>query len=94
MDVWEAIESRRTIRTFTGRKIPKSDLERMVDAGRLAPSARNEQRWDFIIVTQEEMLKQIISHFRSRREFRIPDNGNFDGMSAIIAVIVNGLYEY
>ncbi|NIM97768.1 MAG: hypothetical protein GTO24_06720 [candidate division Zixibacteria bacterium] len=55
MDVWEAIEIRRAIRTFTGKKIPKSDLEKMVDAGRLAPSARNEQRWDFIIVTQGEV---------------------------------------
>jgi nitroreductase len=94
MDVWEAIESRRTIRTFTGRKIPKSDLERMVDAGRLALSARNEQRWDFIIVTQEEMLKQIISHFKARRKFRILNNGNFDGTSAIIAVMVDGLHDH
>jgi nitroreductase len=94
MDVCEAIESRRAIRTFTGKKIPKSDLEKMVDAGRLAPSARNEQRWDFIIVTQEEVLKQITSHFKTRRKFSPADDGKFDGLSAIIAVIVDGSHDY
>jgi nitroreductase len=94
MDVCEAIESRRTIRTFTGKKIPKSDLEKMVNAGRLAPSARNEQRWDFIIVTQGEVLKQITSHFKTRRKFSTEDDGKFDGVSAIIAVVVDGSHEY
>ena len=94
MDVWEAIESRRAIRTFTGKKIPKSDLEKMVDAGRLAPSARNEQRWDFIIITQGEMLNQITTHFGTRRRFSTADDGKFDGTSAIIAVVVDGSHEY
>jgi nitroreductase len=94
MDVWEAIENRRAIRTFTGKKIPKSDLEKMVDAGRLAPSARNEQRWDFIIVTGGEVLKQITSHFKTRRKFRAEDDGKFDGVSAIIAVVVDESHEY
>lgn len=94
MDVWEAIESRRAIRTFTGKKIPKSDLEKMVDAGRLAPSARNEQRWDFIILTQAEVLNQITSHFRTGRKFSTQDDGKFDGVSAIIAVVLDGSHEY
>lgn len=94
MDVWDAIESRRAIRTFTGKKNPKSDLEKMVDAGRLAPSARNEQRWDFIIVTQGEVLKQITSHFETRRKFSTENDGKFDGTSAIIAVVLDGSHEY
>lgn len=43
MDVFEAIHSRRTIRTFTGKKIPKEDLEKIVDARRVAPSAVNRK---------------------------------------------------
>ena len=36
MDVFEAIRTRRSVRAFTGEAIPREDLERIVDAGRLA----------------------------------------------------------
>jgi nitroreductase len=94
MDVSEAIESRRAIRTFTGKKIPKSDLEKMVDAGRLAPSARNEQRWNFIVVTKEGMLKEIVGHFNPGRKYGTFEDGKFDGISAIIAVVIDASNEY
>jgi nitroreductase len=94
MEVFEAIRARRAIRTFTGKKIPRSDLEKMVDAGRLAPSARNEQRWDFVIATQGEVLKRIISNLKTRRKSSTADDGKFDGVSAIIAVEVDGSNEY
>jgi nitroreductase len=94
MNLWEAIESRRTIRTFTGRKIPKNDLEKMVDAGRLAPSAMNGQRWGFIIITQEEILRQITRNFKAGREYETAEDGKFDGVSAIIAVIVDGSHDH
>ena len=59
MDVFEAIQKRRSVRKFTGEAIPKKDLEKIVDAGRLAASGNNKQPWDFIVVTQPEMIKKF-----------------------------------
>ena len=59
MDALEAIRSRRSVRKYTGEKIPRADLETIVDAARLAPSGHNRQPWDFIIVTDEAMIQEL-----------------------------------
>lgn len=59
MDVFEAIYSRRSIRKFTGGAVEHSALEKMVDAGRLAPSGSNQQPWEFIVVTDPIILSKI-----------------------------------
>jgi nitroreductase len=94
MDLFEAIHARRAIRTFTGKKIPRQDLERIVDAGRLDPSARNRQTWDFVVITERAVLDQIVSRFHTPRKYDTLEDGKFDGTSAIIAVVVEGSSEY
>jgi len=59
MDTLEAIKTRRSVRSYTGGKIPRADLETLVDAARLAPSGNNKQPWDFIVVTDEGMINQL-----------------------------------
>jgi nitroreductase len=59
MDTLEAIRTRRSVRSYTGGKIPRADLETIVDAARLAPSGNNKQPWDFIVVTDEGMINQL-----------------------------------
>jgi len=58
MDVWEAIEKRRTIRQFTG-KVPDQELRRLIRAGSRAPSASNSQPWEFIIVNDQPIIDGI-----------------------------------
>jgi nitroreductase len=94
MEFFEVIQKRRTIRTFTGKKIPRSDLEKIVDAGRLAPSARNRQTWGFVVITERAVLDQIVSRFQPPRKYDTFEDGKFDGISAIIAVIVRGSSKY
>ena len=59
MDTLEAIKIRRSVRSYTGGKVPRADLETLVDAARLAPSGNNKQPWDFIVVTDEGMINQL-----------------------------------
>jgi len=59
MDALEAIRKRRSVREYTGDPIPKEDLEAIVDAGRLAATGSNKQPWDFIVVTEREMIEQL-----------------------------------
>jgi nitroreductase len=59
MDALEAIRKRRSVRRYTGDSIPREDLEQIVDAGRLAATGGNRQPWDFIVVTDREMIDRL-----------------------------------
>ena len=59
MDALEAIRKRRSVRKYTGDPIPQEDLEKIVDAGRLAASGNNRQPWDFIVITDRGMIDQL-----------------------------------
>jgi nitroreductase len=59
MNALEAIHKRRSVRDFTGDPIPREDLEKIVDAGRMAATGYNRQPWDFIIITNQEMINQL-----------------------------------
>ena len=51
MDVFEAIQTRRSIRKYKSGTIPKEKLMMIFEAARQAPSAGNRQAWRFIVVT-------------------------------------------
>ena len=59
MDTIEAIRTRRSTRKFLSDTLPREVLEQIVDAARLAPTARNEQPWEFVVITDPTMLKEI-----------------------------------
>jgi nitroreductase len=56
---WEAIRTQRAVRRFEDREIPDDVLLRILDAGRRAPSSMNEQRWDFVVVTDPQRLREL-----------------------------------
>jgi nitroreductase len=58
-DALEVIRKRRSVRDYTGEPIPQGDLETIVDAGRLAASGHNKQPWDFVVVTERELIEQL-----------------------------------
>jgi len=59
MDVSEAIRKRRSVRKYQARKIENDKLDRVLEAGRLAPSARNLQEWKFIVVRDGSRRKRL-----------------------------------
>jgi len=58
MDVWEAIDKRRSIRIFKS-PVPEATLRKIILAGTKAPSAGNSQPWEFIYVRDEKIIDQI-----------------------------------
>jgi nitroreductase len=59
METWEAITSRRNVRSFADRPIPAADLDQILEAGRRSPSSQNWQPWDFVLVTDREQLREL-----------------------------------
>lgn len=59
MDLIELIKKRRSVREFSDKPISREDLAKIVDAARYAPTARNVQPWEFLIVVEKEVLKKI-----------------------------------
>jgi nitroreductase len=59
METWDAVRARRNVRQYTDQPIPRSDLERILEAGRRAPSASNWQPWNFVVVTDRDQLVEL-----------------------------------
>ena len=62
MDVYEAAVSRRSIRRFKDIAVPYDVLERCIDAARLAPTGRNRQLCEYIIIDDEELLPKVFDN--------------------------------
>lgn len=60
MEVFEAIKARRSIRAYEAREVEEEKLRRVLEAGRLAPSANNRQDWRFIVVRDPEKRKKLV----------------------------------
>jgi nitroreductase len=59
METWDAIRARRNVRQYTDQPIAREDLERILEAGRRAPSASNWQPWNFVVVTDRGQLTEL-----------------------------------
>jgi nitroreductase len=78
MDALEAIRKRRSVREYTGDSIPREDLEKIVDAGRLAATGSNKQPWDFVVITERAMIERLK-----------PAGKWMDKAGAVIAVVLD-----
>ncbi len=68
MNVKDAIRTRRSIRKFLNKPIPQEKLEKVLNAGRLAPSANNRQPWKFIVVL-DKMKRRELAQAAKNQEF-------------------------
>ncbi len=59
MDALEALKTRRSVRSYKPDAVPKEIINDILDCGRLAATARNEQPWEFVVVTDAAMRKRI-----------------------------------
>jgi len=59
MKTFDAISKRASIREYQSKPIDKALLEKLVDAGRRAPTARKVEPWEFIVVTDKDCLQKL-----------------------------------
>jgi nitroreductase len=78
METLETIRARRNVRQFTDEAIPDADLDRILAAGLLAPSAKNWQPWDFVVITGREQLGRLAGVWQG--------GGHIAGAAAAVAL--------
>jgi nitroreductase len=64
VETWDAIRSRRNVRAFADTPIEPHELDRILEAGRRAPSSMNQQSWDFVVVIGREDLERLSQVWR------------------------------
>jgi nitroreductase len=67
VETWDAIRSRRNVRSYGERTIAADDLDRILEAARRTPSAGNQQAWDFVVCTERERLVQLAAVWQGAR---------------------------
>jgi nitroreductase len=66
LDVFEAVRTRRSIRAYQDKPVEKEKLTRVLEAGRLSPSAVNQQPWHFIAVTDKAARESLLPAYNHR----------------------------
>jgi nitroreductase len=85
MDCIEVLKTRRSVRAYTGEPVSQEAIEDIIDCGRLAASAINIQPWEFVVVTEKEMLRAIA---------RATDYGSFIAQAAVCVVVLSKDTKY
>lgn len=66
MGLVDTVLSRRSIRKYEQKEIPTEVLDKILEAGRMAPSAGNKQPWHFIVITDDEKKRELSKGLFSR----------------------------
>ena len=74
MNVYEAVIKRRSIRRFKNKAVPFEALEKCIDAARLAPSGRNQQLCEYIVINDVKVVPGIFENIGGSAKLP-PDKG-------------------
>jgi nitroreductase len=80
MQTWDAITSRRNVRSYADQPVSAEHLDRILEAGRRSPSSSNTQPWDFVLVTDRGQLQELAKVWRGA--------GHLASAAAAIALIL------
>lgn len=75
MDVFSAIKGRRSCRDFLPDPLEDRDVVRIIEAGSWAPSPKNAQPWEFIVIRNEEIKQKIYEEAEERRKWFLEKGG-------------------
>jgi nitroreductase len=81
----DTLARRRSVRAYLSRPVEREKLETLIDCARLAPTALNIQPWEFVVVTDETLLKRIA---------QATDHGRFIAEAAACIVVLSKKTKY
>ena len=82
MEAYLGIVSRREVRDYAARPLEPEIEHRILDAGRLAGSAKNRQPWTFVVVRDDRAIEEVAES--------VFEPGNIRGAAFVVAVLMSG----
>ena len=67
MDFYEVVQKRKSVRAYKKDPIPDEVLNRILEATRIAPSAKNIQPWKFIVVKDPKVIEELVPACNNQR---------------------------
>jgi nitroreductase len=58
-NIWDVFKDRRSVRKFTSDSIPEADINKILDAARMAPTSGNQQPWKFLVIRDRIKINQM-----------------------------------
>lgn len=83
-ELLDFLKERRSIRMFKNTPIPDEEIEMILEAGRVSPSASNKQPWEFIVIKNKEIINKLAS---------IAIYGRFISKAPVVIAIVGKIDE-
>jgi nitroreductase len=59
-DIWDVIHNRRSVRKFKSDEVPESDILKIIDAARMAPTSGNQQPWKFLVIRDRAIITGLM----------------------------------
>lgn len=85
-EAYENLCTRRSVRKFTNKKVPHEIVEKIIHAGQYAPSGMNRQSYAFVVIENEDVLRQIS---KMNAEIMNSQNDPFYGAKSVIVVFAD-----
>lgn len=85
-DIMPEIKERYSTKVFSSEEIPKQDIDDILLAATLAPSAYNEQPWRFYVASSKEDREMLL-------EYMTPSNAEWAKEAPVLIVVAGALYE-
>ena len=82
MDVFSCIATRHSTRKFKEEPVPQEVLDKVIEAGRQAPSGKHKNQSRFIVIRKKEVLQELIALVQqefAKMEVTPENDGNFGG---------------
>lgn len=84
-DAREFLLSRRSVRIFLDKPVPRSEIEKLLNVARMAPTARNSQNISYLVIDDKKTLKKISAILVEWVESMLENSGElFDFMKSLI----------
>ncbi len=59
MNVYECVRSLSSVRSYIDREVPDEIIMEVMESGRFSPSAHNSQPWEFVLIKDRAMLREM-----------------------------------
>ena len=86
-ETMKTLLNRRSVRIFNDKPVTEEELQQILQAGLYAPSARGEQNAIFVVIRDEQTLKELVAE--NARIMGKPDADPFYGAKTVILVVGN-----